>query len=745
MSNETNKKWYMTDTPWLLTQSEYRPDQTIYSETVLSQANGHMGIRAYTEERSTAESVREGYLAGVFSHLGPKATELAGPRAFPVSEMIAIPEIFACEIELAEEKFNPDTGQIVEYERVLDMSCGVLRRTLLWKSPRGHTTRIGFERFLSAACHALVGHRISIAAIDWDGEARLTWKMDCLPPTLVRFGAKRFPQHPQDHLRVKDIAYENNTGSIHLKTRGTNHDVAIAASVKNAHAETDFPEDRFFRQTLSMTVTPGDTAYAERCLAVVSSRQFDDAYGEARSLAKEASASSYDACLQKSREVWQARWKTADIQIDGPAQDQKVVRYNIFQLLQMAPWHSERMSLGARALSFNRYRGTYFWDTEIFILPYYSYVFPDAAKNLLAFRYHTLEGARETAVTHQAKGALYPWMADADRGEDHSLFNLTKILWHQTADIVYALGQYADASGDLEFMAGKGMEILAETARYWQSKIVTDDNGAGHIDGAVGPDETSKGGRDNGYTNLLARHNLRLAAKWHERLTKAMPEETQRLNQKIDLTADEATAWFTAAEKLTIPLVPDSDIPLQDDQLLHKKTPTPEVMAFRENPSAGENPRTRSEYRVIKQADIILAMLLLRDEFSLDEMATAYDFYEPMTLHISSLSRNTHAVFAAMLGRPDAAYDWFLGSAAMDLDNFNNCTADGLHAAAIGGCWQAIVLGFCGMTLKEGQLTFRPNLPSQWRAVEFCVTVQGEKKRVRVDKSTGVEITPEID
>jgi len=476
------------------------------------------------------------------------------------------------------------------------------------------------------------------------------------------------------------------------------------------------------RQEVTLAVQKRQPIGVLHTVAVVSSRDEVEpprVSEVATDIAREAVRVGYYSSLAKSEKVWRRRWAMADVTIDGPARDQACLRFSSFSMLQMAPFHTDRMSVPARAYSFNRYHGLYYWDSETFLLPYYLHTFPEVAENLLNFRYRTLDGARRNARRLKSPGACFPWMTDSDDGTEQAPWRIGDYVWHQNADIAYAIDQYAQATGDHKFMRDKGLEILVDTARFWMSRLEEDKAGVVHLHNTVGPDEIDTHGKDNGYTSLLARRHLQLAAHWLNHIKAAEPAAAKALIEKLEIGVGEVASWKSAAHRMAAPKVPGKDFPLQDQFLLAKKP-----LDFN-GISADEAFALRHTHRVVKQSDIVLAMYLLQDEFTVEQMKEAYDFYEPMTLHFSSLSCNTHSILATKIGRDQQAYDYFHKAAGLDLDDGRGTIDDGLHAAALGGTWQSLVYGFLGMRLLPKAIVFEPRLPEAWKSVSLRIAYRG--------------------
>ena len=721
----TEHPWYAQGNPWILEQREWTPAATNYSETIFTQSNGYMGIRGYTEEGGDdAASCREGYLAGVFAHTDEAA--LAQTRVtydWPMLSMITLPEIFACMIELGGERFALAAGQIESFSRRLDMATGEVSREVTWRSPAGRVTRFAFRRFLSAARPELACQQITITALNWSGPASLTCAMDGTIPTRFRCGERTYPHIPQPLLEnPRTSAHDGHTACLTVTTRGTGHEVCLASRIVAAAAVQDASTAAVACQVVGMELEQDHPLVVQRVVAVVSSRfaaAGKDVVAEALRLADDATRHGYDAELAASAAIWRARWDVADVVIDGPAIDQARARFSTFSMLQMAPFHTDTQSIPARGFAYNRYHGLYYWDSETFLLPQYLHTHPEVARNLLVFRHRTLDGAKRNAAHLGAPGAAFPWMTDSDDGTEQGPWNIGDYLWHQNADIAYAIDQYTRTTGDDIFMRDHGLEILAETSRFWMSRIEDDAEGVAHLHDTVGPDELDKHGKDNGYTSLMARRHLRLAVGWIGRMRRLYPQAVAALLDQLEVRDPEIQSWAATAGKLSAPNVPGMDIPLQDEFLLAK-----EPLDFT-GLTADEGFAMRHTHRVVKQADIVLAMYLLQDEFTIEQMRAAYEFYEPMTLHFSSLSYNTHSILATKIGLHDQAYDYFRKAAGLDLDDLRGATKDGLHAAALGGTWQTIAYGFLGMRLLDDAIAFEPVLPACWNGISLKIAYRG--------------------
>jgi alpha,alpha-trehalose phosphorylase len=419
-TKRSDQPWYAVGDPWVLTQSEWSPAKNIYYETIFTQANGYMGVRAYTEEVSDGlRSFREGYLAGVFGHVDEAALkQMRVDYEWPVVAMITLPELFACTVTLKGEAFTLSEGTIAFFSRALNMRNGVLARHLVWESPSGLRTRLLFERFLSAAEPHLGMQQITVMPENWTGTAVLKFELDGAYPTYFRCGDRSLPHLRQDLLLNPQIdPGKAGAACLTVDVKGTRHTVSIASYVTGGPCVTSAPNSTALSQEVTLALQRRDSASVLHAVAVVSSR--DEVEPSripklAADITQRAVGAGYVSSLAESETAWERRWEVADVTIDGPARDQAYLRFSSFSMLQMAPFHTDKISVPARAYAFNRYHGLYYWDSETFLLPYYLHTFPEVAKNLLSFRHRTLEGARRNARHLKSSGACFPWMTDSE-------------------------------------------------------------------------------------------------------------------------------------------------------------------------------------------------------------------------------------------------------------------------------------------------------------------------------------------
>jgi alpha,alpha-trehalose phosphorylase len=445
----------------------------------------------------------------------------------------------------------------------------------------------------------------------------------------------------------------------------------------------------------------------------------------------------FDRLLAAHKESWRRRWDNADIGIEGDAGAQQGIRFNLFQLSQANARDDSGVNLAAKLLSHTRYKGNCFWDTEIFMFPFFAFTDPHAARNLLHYRYRMLPAARKRAGEHWMKGAMYPWMSAHDGSEQCDSWEYGECEVHITADVAYAMDQYLKATGDDRFFVRYGAEVFIETARFWTQRVCWNPRRRRYtILSVKGPDEYCSITNNNMFTNYMACFNLRAAEKAVADMRRRHPGEWRRLKSRIGFKNGETAKWRDVRKKMYFNWDRKKDLLIQDDTFLDKQDEDLRKYAGRKKPLVEIMPYERiMRVKLLRQTDVVLLNYLLNDKFTRRQKLAAYRFYEPMTTHDSSLSYNTHGIIAAELGMKDAAYAYFKKSCRLDLDDELRTAKSGIHGASLGGTWQTVVMGFGGMRVtKDGMLSFRPLLPDNWTGLSFRVAFQGRHIAVGISR-----------
>lgn len=738
--------------PWRMIEKRFVPRYLEQSETIFTLANGYMGIRGAFEEGRPA--FQNGTFVNGFHETTPIVyAETAYGFAETAQTMLNVADAKRLRLFVDDEPFIAEHAKLLSFERVLNMRKGRLERNLLWETPAGKRVEIRSVRLVS------LEHR-HLAAIDYEvivhnAEAPMVLISEMvLPSNSLGDEAKGTGAKEPDPGKIDPRRSRNFTERVLLPVyqrcddqriilghRTRNSQMSIVCGMDHT-VQTDFAYSAKTHRgediagiEYTIAARPGQSFRITKYISYHTSRS-----APATELADRAVRTLVRSCAQGWRKLCDSQvvyvedfWRRSDIQITGDLRVQQSLRWNLFQLLQ-ASARVEGAGIGARGLTGQTYEGHYFWDTEIYVLPFLIYTTPRIAGNLLRFRHSMLPQARRRARQVGEKGALFPWRTI--NGEEASAYYAAGTAqYHIDADIVHAIRKYVDISGDREFLASQGAEILVETARLWLSLGYYSKRKGGRfcINGVTGPDEYNAVVDNNLFTNLMARENLRYAA---EILTVLHQQELERyaaVADRTDFHIEEAEHWRRAAEAMFIPYDEEANIHLQDDNFLDKQLWDLEREPEENFPLLLHyHPLVIYRHRVIKQADVVLALFLLGDYFSAEEKRRNFDYYDPLTTGDSSLSVCIQSIIAAENGYGEEAFEYFRYAVLMDLADIGGNVRDGVHVASIGGTWMAVIHGLAGMRDYGGILSFDPRLPVQWEAIRFPLTVRGSELEVQL-------------
>jgi alpha,alpha-trehalose phosphorylase len=718
---------------WKIHSKEMEEKQLLTEESLYFTGNGYLGVRGNFEEglRAGASSIRGTYLNAFHENVSIEYGEKL--FAFPelqqkLVNMIDSQTIF---VELDGERFSLFDGEILSYERNLHLDKGMSERIIHWRSPKGNEVKLHFQRLVSFIHKEVFIQRLTVEPINYLGPIKIistvngnvTNFVDPNDPRVASGHAKNL--HVTNQFQQEGLSYmEVETFRSKLKAAcGVRYKVNL--QLNREDAETDGLIQTSFNGNLTGTIVFEKTSMFMDSLRHGSNLK--------EMVEKQFVQDSFDMLLEKQVQYLQSFWKNADVSIKGESRLQEGLRFNLYHLLQSAG-QDKYSNIAAKGLSGEGYEGHYFWDTEIYMIPVFLMTNPEIAKRLLIYRHSILDGARARAkeMGHQ-KGALFPWRTIAGT-ECSAYFPAGTAQYHISADIAYSYIQYYMVTADDDFLKEYGAELLFETARLWLD--------VGHfkgeefrIDAVTGPDEYTCIVNNNYYTNAMAKHNLKWAEKAYHILKSKDEVALKQLMDKISLDEAEVSRWLEAAEKMYLPYDEGLGINPQDDTFLNK-----DIWNFEETPDdhypllLHYHPLTLYRYQVCKQADTILAHFLLEDEQNMETMRNSYDYYEKVTTHDSSLSSCVFSIMASKLGFEDKAYNYFIETARMDLDNTHGNTKDGLHMANMGGTWMAIIFGFGGLRIKENGINLHPMLPKQWEGYTFPLQYKDRKLEIEVSK-----------
>ena len=713
---------------WVLSHEGYNVLTESAVESRFAFGNGFLGMRA-------ARSVSRGptwtswlgylrwaswprcYVAGLFDIPN---VEPPVPALVPVADWSRVRIMLDGEPLLARE------GEVLLGTRKLDMRRGMLLSSWTHRTPAGITATGQELRLLSLADRA-TGLQLLWLSIDRNG-------------VDVRFEAS----FGMSGLGMEPMRLDPDLGA--WRTEGTDKAVAMtSAATLRLNGNLLEPNRPFsLRWSWRWRSVADQAAEFDRVVAVArADKPEDDPAPSANAALARATSLGWRAVLAAHEAAWDARWSASEIRIEGDDELQEALRFAVYHLTSTANPSDERVSIGARALTGDAYFGHVFWDTETYLLPFYTATWPEAARTLLMYRFHTLPGARAKAAHIGCKGALYAWES-ADTGmettpervvaSDGAIVEILsgKMEHHISADVAYAVWQYWRVTGDDDFFLQAGAEIMLDTARFWASRAVAGQDGKRHIRHVVGPDEYHEDVDDNVFTNLMARWNIARALEKIDILRARWPDGAARLVKKLALGDEELGDWRDATTRMVTGLDPATGLYEQFVGFHALETLDLAVYANRTVPIDVVIGRERTQRsQVVKQADVVTLIALLPEEFLGTTAETNFRHYEPRCAHGSSLSAAMHALVAARLGDAEMALNYMRETASLDLDLDPN-TAGGVRIAALGGLWQAAILGFAGLDMTADTLSFDPRLPPQWRSLSFRLCWKGRTVAIHI-------------
>jgi beta-phosphoglucomutase len=730
-----------SDNSWSVVQEQFEPARQRHMETVFTGGNGYFATRGTFEEGYPGDLPLT-LAHGVFDDVPVAFTELAN-----------LPNWLDCRLTVDGHHFRLDHGEVLSFCRHVDLRSGILQRHVYWRAPNGVVLDLTFERFASYDHYHLAGSRLLVTAVNEPCHL------------LVHNGIDGHVANDDLlHWRHLDQGHESNRIWLHSRTRHSGLEVATAATVHAVGGEMLVPQECPGQPSLCLSrrLQPGETVQLDKLVAFTTSRdQVEQAPAVVARAWRLLDGCQYDVLRAEQLTAWQEVWRDIDVLIEGDQEAQLAVRFNLFQLQIAAARHDDRVSMGAKSLSGLGYRGHVFWDTEIFILPFFTYTQPEIARNMLMYRYHTLPGARRKAAESGYSGAQYAWESATTGDEvtptwvpDFSGKGLVRI-WtgdielHISADVAYAAMQYWRVTGDDDFMRDFGAEMILDTARFWGDRVEleVDENGRRYaIRDVIGPDEYHDHVDNNVFTNRMTQWHLETAVELLAWLQRHHPGKAAELIDRLDLTEARLAHWQDVAAHIIIHHDPATGLMTQFDgffELAEVDWPAYEDRQHSMQYLLGIEGANASQ--VIKQADVIMLLCLFPDDYDEQTWQANWETYVPLTDHTygSSLGPAFHAWAACHMNEAGVAYEHFMRAARADLQDVRGNAGDGIHAASAGGLWQAIAFGFAGLRLRNDEVTVRPCLPPHWRRLAFSVRYRGRRYRIDIGSETDYDVIQE--
>jgi alpha,alpha-trehalose phosphorylase len=735
--------------PWALVESRFSDADLGTTETLFAVANGYLGMRGNVEEGR--DSYAHGTFINGFHETWPiQHAEEAYGFARTGQTIVNAPDAKLIRLYVDDEPLLLPVAELSQYERRLDFRTGEYSREILWRTPGGKSVRVRSTRMVSLTERHLAAMTFEVTLLDASAPIAISSQIlnrqdgeDEYHVAAKSMGEGVEDPRKAERMRrrvLEPIVNRGNseTGRVELGYRAVDSGMTLGVAAdhlfatENAYEWSVHTDDDLAKVVYRIDAEPGVPVTLTKYVAYHTSRgvpprELLDRC--ARTLGR-ALKSGLER-LRSDQAEWLANfWACSDAMLEGDDVLQQALRWNLFQMAQ-ASARAEGAGIPAKGVTGSGYGGHYFWDTEIYVLPFLTYTRPAAARAALRFRHQLLDAARRRAGELSQSGALFPWRTI--NGEEASAYYAAGTAqYHINADIAYALAQYVAATGDRDFLMREGVDIFVETARMWADLGFWQDSEF-HIHGVTGPDEYTTVVNDNLFTNVMARFNLAQAALAVRELAQIDGPEYNALVARLDLDDEEIIEWERAADAMAIPFDDFLGVHPQDLHFLER-----EVWDLANTPLTKRplllhyHPLVIYRFQVLKQADVVLALFLQGELFTAEQKRADFEYYDPITTGDSTLSAVVQSIMAAEVGYSDLARRYFVNALFVDLADRHHNTSDGVHVASAGGVWSALVYGFGGFRDHGGRFSFDPRLPEDWTAITFRLTIEGTRVRVTV-------------
>ncbi len=751
-------KDYIKHHEWEIIEEGFNPENNRISESIFSIGNGKMGQRANFEEKYSGDSLRGSYVAGIYY---PDKTRVGWwKNGYPeyFAKIINSTNWIGINITINGVELDLAKAKVISFERILDMQHGLLSRNFIAKLSNGNQVEVSSRRFVSIDNTAIGAIQYSVKALNFSGEIIVTPYLD---------GDVFNEDSNYDEKFWIEISKDikGNQGNITIETLKTKFQVCTGMYFdvkKNGNLEIseikNSSREKYVEASQTIKVETGDEICIEKYAATISSLDFSTEIltKTADELVENAKSKGFDLLYENHKKRWLKKWETSDIKIEGDVAAQQGIRYNIFQLNQTYSGEDERLNIGPKGFTGEKYGGVTYWDTEAYCLPFYlSTSSVEVSKKLLLYRHRHLAKAIENAekLGFNTGAALYP-MVTINGEECHNEWEITFEEIHRNGAIAYAIYNYINYTGDREYLAPYGFEVLLGISRFWSQRITWSEKKQKYVMlGVTGPNEYENNVNNNFHTNFMAVWTLKYTLEAVEYLQKEFPYLYEEMVWKWKFNAiKETERWKDIIDKMYFPFDSTQNIYLQQDGFDDKELIPVAELSLKDRPINQKwswDRILRSCY--IKQADTLQSLFWFENDFSNEDIKRHFDFYEPLTVHESSLSPCVHSILAAKIGYEKKSYEMYLRTSRLDLDDYNNDTEDGLHITSMGGTWMSFVMGFGGMRTRDNTLILNPFLPKNWKSYQFRIdfrsahlSLKKEKKKLTIVNYSNVAVNTEI-
>ena len=735
---------------WIVSEIKFEEKYIGKTEAIFALGNGYIGLRSANEERYLNEK-RDLFISGTFNKANKNE----------VTELPNVADVTEIEIFINGKHLMLNASNNKEYVKYLNLKTGELNRTFVYLDEEGNKYSLKFNRFVAQDRLHVIVNRVEVTPLSKTANIRF---ISGINGQVTNTGSQHFNEGEKRVYEYKYIQMLQETSESCITfIQNSAHNIYI-----NGDKIEEKPELSIDRRKVTISnnydLTQGQTLVIEKFSNIYTTRDttsenltIEQIRDASLDEIKEISNMSYEILFNSNKEVWSSYWNDQNIVIEGNDYDQLAIRFAQYHLKVMTPSHDNRCGIAAKGLSGEGYKGHSFWDTEIFILPFYTYSKPEIARKLLEYRYLSIGGARKKAKDNGYEGAMYPWeSAWLEDGEVTPVWGAVDIvtgkstkIWsgfieqHITSDITFAIWQYYMVTNDEDFMEKYGYEIMFDTAIFWASRLEWDEiKQRYHINEVIGPDEYKEHVDNDAFTNWLAYWTIETAINYYNKLKESDSEVIRKLESKLSLQ-NAMENWTTKLPKIYLPeprdldnVIPQNDtfLSLEDIDLTKYKNQEHIGSMFKDY-----NLDQVNKIQVVKQADVVMLLYLLEHKFSKEVKKANYDYYEKRTLHDSSLSLSTHSILASDIDEKDLAYKLFQEATKIDLGENMKTSDHGIHAASLGGLWQIVVNGFGGLRMVGGNLRINPKLPENWSRLSFSFMWKGNKLDIELTKE-GIKI-----
>jgi len=732
---------YIQAADWSIIEKGFDPDRVKSSESLFSLGNGAMGQRNNFEEYYSGPTFQGSYIGGVYY---PDKTRVGWwKNGYPeyFAKVLNSPSWIGINVKVNGEQLDLFTCKKVEnFQRELNMKEGWYQRSFVATMPNGIEVEVKATRFLSLVKDELGVINYEIIPLNANVEVEFSPYLDS--------GITNEDTNWEDQFwETLEVHEEKNRGFIISKTLKTEFDVCTFMHTElllnNEKQNVDFSTEKEAQKVTfnyKFSVNKGEKLTLKKLGGYVKGMNHPDEnlIEATQNLLNEVEVFSVEELLQQQANAWADVWKMSDITINGDVKAQQGIRFNIFQLNQTYSGKDARLNIGPKGFTGEKYGGSTYWDTEAYCLPFYMATKDqEIAKNLLAYRYDQLDKAIENAekLGFTNGAALYP-MVTMNGEESHNEWEITFEEIHRNGAIAYAIYNYHRFTGDYSYIPEKGLEVLVAIARFWQQRATFSTQKNKYVIlGVTGPNEYENNVNNNWYTNYIAKWCIDYALENIEKVKAEFSSDYERISAKTNITSEELEKWQAVADQMYFPYSEEHGVFLQQDGFLDKEQTTVADLPKELRPINQHwswDRILRSPF--IKKADTLQGFYFFEEHFSKEELEKHFDFYEPFTVHESSLSPCVHSIQAAVLGRMEQAYEFYLRTSRLDLDDYNKEVEEGCHITSMAGTWMSIVEGFAGMRVRDGKLSFSPQLPKEWKGYSFKINFRNKILKVDVSE-----------